>query len=126
MNHCIWTKKSKVGYEMFNDKDGGYTFKPIQYDKELKRDWCSECETAVAEYRKEYYRIKDLRQNHLKKSNGHCFECENCQPYHNDINDDAPLCRPDKCEICFTFPPTCIERDGCPRSDLFEELHEVD
>lgn len=120
MNHCVWTKTPKIGYEMHNNEDGGFTFTPIQYDEKLERDWCNECKKAVAEYRKEYYRIKDLRQNHLSKSHGHCFMCENCQPYTQDINDDAPLCRVDKCEICFLEIPTCIEKDGCPRNDTFE------
>lgn len=122
MEHCVWTVDYKI-YYLKTEKPSGYIeFCPIKMEDGIKRKWCEPCKIEVTKYREEYSRIRRIQEAHSKMNHGHCYECANCQPYSNEIADDAPFCRPERCVICFMVPPICIEKDACPKSDIIKVM----
>jgi len=118
MKHCIWTTEYKTWYEKIESVSGEVSYHPVQRDQFTKRDWCESCKQIVNENERQYRIIKNAYDTHIKMNHGHCWECVNCQPYEHEVDEDRDPCLPERCEICFAMPPTCIERDACPKNDI--------
>lgn len=121
MDHCVWTPNYKTYYEKIVGPSGHIEFIPLKSEQGINRDWCEPCKKAVESWEVEYRAVAMAYDWHIKMNHGHCFECENCEPYVRDRKLDVPLCQPERCEICFKVPPTCIEKSACPANDIINQ-----
>lgn len=118
MNACTWIKTNKVMYEKNDSGTGEICFTPVITEEKEVRSWCKECKEKTTYFDMQERKIRNDFVDHLTLNHKHCFECSNCQPVYDLVDDGAPLCLPEKCEKCFARPEFCIERFACPKVDM--------